>query len=249
MVFSVFLFSWLVDYLLLMGVCQLDTQARHQVRILAASTLCAIYSVLALQPWFVPMIHPVFRCIVVFVAGLIAFECGVNGIRSCICFLLLHLAINGFLQPAAILRPWPILLASVLSLVLCVLGFPEKGESLVPVELFYGTNHMTLTALRDTGNMLHDPITGKPVLILGADAAQGLTGLSRKQLKQPIETIGAIPGLRLIPYRAIVGDGLLLALRIPKVRIGAHCGSALVAFAPEILSREGKFQALTGGKL
>ena len=148
-----------------------------------------------------------------------------------------------------IFHPWPLLLASVLLLLLCVLGLPEKSGTLIQIELSYGTNRMKLTALRDTGNSLHDPITGKPVLILGADAAKDLIGLSEHQLRNPTDTMGAIPGLRLIPYRAIGGEGLLLALRLPYVRIGSREGSTLVAFAPEVLSKEGKFQALTGGAL
>ena len=104
---------------------------------------------------------------------------------------------------------------------------------------------MRLTALRDTGNSLRDPITGKPVLIVGADIAEKLTGLSPAALRDPVRTMGSLPGLRLIPYRTVGNTGFLLALRIPSVKIGNRQGSALVAFSPHILGSG--YQALTGG--
>jgi stage II sporulation protein GA (sporulation sigma-E factor processing peptidase) len=107
-----------------------------------------------------------------------------------------------------------------------------------------------LTALQDTGNTLRDPITGRQVLVVGADVAQKLTGLTVQQLKKPVENVGLLPGLRLIPYRAVGQEaGLLLALKLPQVKIGTWQGNSLVAFAPEGLSPDGAYQALTGGVL
>ena len=120
-----------------------------------------------------------------------------------------------------------------------------KGRDLIPVELTYGAQTVRLTALRDTGNSLRDPITGKPVLIVGADIAEKLTGLSPAALRDPVRTMGSLPGLRLIPYRTVGNTGFLLALRIPSVKIGNRQGSALVAFSPHILGSG--YQALTGG--
>ena len=57
-----------------------------------------------------------------------------------------------------------------------------------------------------------------------------------------------LPGLRLIPYRAIgVAGGLLLAVRLEGVRIGNKNADTLVAFAPEGLGGNGTYRALTGG--
>ena len=69
-------------------------------------------------------------------------------------------------------------------------------------------------------------------------------------MKKPIESIGVIPGLRLVPYRTVGNDsGMLLALRIPKVKIGTWQGSSLVAFAPEGLQPGEEYQALIGGHI
>lgn len=108
---------------------------------------------------------------------------------------------------------------------------------------------LRLRALRDTGNTLRDPITGEQVLIVGCAAAEALTGLSAVQLRDPITTLCRQPiaGLRLIPYRAVGNaDGILLAKRFPRIKIGGRAFSGLVAFAPEGLEGSG-YQALTGG--
>ena len=245
----VFLLGWLVNYLLIMGVCQLYSCVYSHFRLVIAAAVCALYGGLVLLNWIHEEIRPYVQIGVIILASIIGFGCNYRSIRYCGTFLLLRIAVAGVLDPLSILRPWPLLLASFLLLVLSVLNFPVSNGNLIPIELHFGTNHVALTGLRDTGNTLHDPVTGQPVLILSSDVAQNLTGLTASQLRNPVDTMGAIPGLRLIPYRTIAGEGLLLALHLPKVCIGGRCGSELVAFAPEVLSREGRFQALTGGML
>lgn len=114
-----------------------------------------------------------------------------------------------------------------------------------PVKLCFGGKEICLTALRDTGHDLKDPITGQPVMVVDAQAACRLTGLSPQQLSTPVETMGAIPGLRLIPYKTVGSTGgFLLAL---PVNVDRQRGRTLVAFAPNVLDESGKFQALIGG--
>ncbi len=130
----------------------------------------------------------------------------------------------------------------------CIWSIRGRRAKYLPVELHYGGHTVRLQALYDTGNLLRDPVTGKPVLIVGAEVAEKLTGLCLSQLQNPVETMGAIPGLRLIPYHTIEKtDGFLLALRMQNTKIGKWQGSTVVAFAPRNL--EGKFEALIGGTI
>ena len=80
--------------------------------------------------------------------------------------------------------------------------------------------------------------------------AEKLTGLTQDQLRAPLKTLMCrpVPGLRLIPYRAVgqAGD-MLLAMRFDRVKIGNRTQSAVVAFAAEGLGRGDAYQALTGG--
>ena len=130
--------------------------------------------------------------------------------------------------------------------VFCLVG-DRSGDRYVPVVLRRGENRVCLTALRDTGNTLTDPVTGQPVLVVDGNTCASITGLTREQLRAPLEAITQLPGSRLIPYRAVGQPaGFLLALRLPEVRIGAWKGSCLVAFAPDGLDNR-EFQGLTGG--
>ena len=122
-----------------------------------------------------------------------------------------------------------------------------RGADLIPVELSYMGKTLHITALRDTGNQLRDPITGRQVLIVGADIAGKLTGFSPAALEDPVKTMGAIPGLRLIPYRTVGNTGFLLALKLSDVKIGNRQGHTVVAFSPLVLGS--KYQALTGGSI
>ena len=124
------------------------------------------------------------------------------------------------------------------------------GREYVPVELTYGVKTVSIIALRDSGNTLRDPISGEQVLVVSGEVAEKLTGLTQEQLSAPLKTLMCrpVPGLRLIPYRAVgqAGD-MLLAMRFDGVKIGHRTQSAVVAFAAEGLGRGDVYQALTGG--
>ena len=144
-----------------------------------------------------------------------------------------------------------LLLASASLWILTTAAFGGRvgGRSFLPLEISDGEKTIRLTALIDSGNTLRDPVSGEEVLVVGPEEAQCLTGLSREQLSAPMDTLSfrVVPGLRLIPYRAVGGSGMLLAKRFPQVRLGNRTGSALVAFAPHHLG-DGTYQALAGSK-
>lgn len=131
---------------------------------------------------------------------------------------------------------------------LCLLGLRGR-KGAVTVELTWEGRRERVLALRDTGNGLRDPVTGEQVLVVGPEVAQRLVGLTRAQLSSPVETLTQrpLPGLRLIPYTAVGGKGLMLALRMPEVRINGSRRSAVVAFAAAGLDGKERFEALTGG--
>ena len=244
--FSVFLFSFFVHVLIIMGTNQLFSCRSTLKNTIFAALLGSTYSGVCLLAQRSFWGEPRLRILCLVVMALIAFGFTCKSLPRGIVFVALSLAAGSVVQPSKNLNPWLLLMLSVGVLFYSLSGQPI-GKAYIPVELSYGKNKLCLTALRDTGNTLRDPVTGKPVLILGADVAEKLTGLSSQQLRQPVETMGKLPGLRLIPYKSIGGSGLLLALHMPNVRIGTWHGSGLVAFAPEVLNINGTYQALTGG--
>ena len=250
---SIFLFilCGFVDLLLLLGVSRLISSQVQLPRVLAASLLGGVYANWCLIPGFHFLGNLFWRLVFLGLRGILAYGLDRSSVRPCVFYALLSMALGGVVDLLGGSNVMSLLLGLGILLVLCFLGLPgELRGRYVPVELLYGPNHMKLTALRDTGNTLQDPITGKSVLVIGADAACKLTGLTREQLRSPVESLGAIPGLRLIPYRTVGQcSGFLLALRIPKVKIGTWQGSSLVAMAPECVGSEYTYQALTGGTL
>lgn len=89
-----------------------------------------------------------------------------------------------------------------------------NGGVRVPLQVLYNGQSARFTALADTGHALKDVLTGAPVIVAEAKAAQDLLGAWR--VAQMLTFAGggaAIPGIRVVPYRAVGGRGLLPAVR------------------------------------
>lgn len=244
--------SFFIDIFLILGTNRLCGCSSGMLRAITSAGIGSVYAGVCLVPGFAFLGSALWRIISLLIMGWIAFGWEKPGVRRTAIFALLSMAVGGAatgIDTGSILS---LLLAAICVLVLALIGLPfiKSGSSYVPVELIYGGKRICLTALKDTGNSLRDPVTGRSVLVIGADAAKELTGLTKQQLNDPVNTMTAavIPGLRLIPYKTIgQRAGMLLAMRIPEVKIGTRQGSELVAFAPEGLGSGEYYQALTGG--
>ena len=99
--------------------------------------------------------------------------------------------------------------AAVLVLTVClllravpiVLPKPEETPSLATVDVRHGAHHLTLTALIDSGNLLRDPVTGLPVIVISRRAAMRLVQL-------PGEGKVVYP-FRLLTVRTVSGNGMM----------------------------------------
>lgn len=246
--------NFLVDLLLLLGTNRLSGYPPGIRRLLPAAALGGIYAAGCLLPGFSFLGNNLWRLVSLAIMAGIAFGWNRSALKRSGIFILLSMALGGIVMSLERGGFTAIVLAAAGVWVLCRIGFGERvgGRELIPLELRREDKVLRLTALRDTGNTLKDPITGEQVLIIDSGAACELTGLSADQLRRPLETIAQcpIPGLRLIPYRAVgQSGGMLLALRFKDVRIGNRKTDALVAFAPESIGKVEGYQALTGGVL
>lgn len=248
----IMLLNFLVDFLLLVGTNRLCGYPPGWGRCTLAAAVGGIYGGVCLLPGFYFLGNMLWRIVSLGLISWIAFGLHISALRRGSVFLLLSMALGGIAVGIGNGGIGSLLAAALGVSLMCALGFRERlgSATYVPVDISYQGKHVRLTALCDTGNSLKDPVTGRSVLVVGADTAQQLTGLTRQQLQTPVNTMtqSQITGLRLVPYRAVGCDsGLLLALRIRDVKIGKWKGSSLVAFAPEGFSKEGNYQALTGG--
>lgn len=112
----------------------------------------------------------------------------------------------------------------------------------VTVEIRHNGHRLTLTALIDSGNLLRDPVTGLPVIVISRRAAGRLT-----MLPQPGHLS---PGMRLIGVRTIAGTSLMEVFRPGAVFLEEQGNwravNAIIGLSPD--GYEG-FQALVPSSL
>ncbi len=81
----------------------------------------------------------------------------------------------------------------------------HSGVRCAAVDILHGAGRVSLTALVDTGNLLRDPITGLPVIVVSRRAAQ--------RLLPPAPSGELPPGTRLISVRTVAGPSLMPVFR------------------------------------
>ena len=234
--------NFLVNLFLLIGTSQIGGSGVRIKHTLLAAVLGGAYAALCLRFSFWGNL--ICRLAVIALMNRIAFGRVFGG--KGVLFLLQQLAITGIAAGMESGGIFSVLLGAAGVCLVCMGGIP--GRKQIPVKLKWENRSISVHAFRDSGNTLKDPVTGRPVLVLGADVAEELTGLTRAQLRRPVETMGALPGLRLIPYHTIDrAQGMMLGLWVKEAKVGRQRGGVLVALAPEELSQDGSVQALTGG--
>ena len=226
-----------VDILLLASTARLLGKSLKPLRLSLVLVLDVVFVLASRLPALSFVRGLVCRGIFLLEMGCITF--GISA--GAVIFTLLQLSLGSITDSKSQILP-VLCAAAGLGFACLVLG---KQQRYVPVELTVGNRQLNLTALRDTGNSLRDPITGRSVLVVDAKIARQLTGLTLAALQNPVEAIASYPELRLIPYQTVGGNGFLLGLQIPRAKVGNQQGSVLVALSPQILSNN--YQALTGG--
>ncbi len=106
----------------------------------------------------------------------------------------------------------------------------KKGAGPLPLCMEYAGNHIRFDALCDSGNLMRDPISGDPVVLLSAALGKKLVGSenTRALLACDAEKLSE-SGIRfrLIPIKNSSGGSLCAAFRPDKVTAGSgrHAGS------------------------
>lgn len=271
--------NFVVNYLLLACAGKLDGQPVPISRCALGAGLGTGYALLTLLPGWAFLEHPVCTASGAVVMLLAAYGRSDRILRVGGLFLVLSCAFGGgllllsmarggmtdvgMLGPSLGMRG--ILIAAALgygALSLLLRGeFSHtggKGE-LIPLTLTRRGRSVTLLALRDTGNTLRDPITGRPVVVVEGEKVRELlpelSGLSRFAFSDPVALLeglgeGEKVRFQLLPYRAVgVNCGLLLALRMDRAECGSWvCRNCLTALSPTTVSDGGNYSALIGAE-
>ena len=248
------LLNFAVDLCLLLGTNRLCGYGASWKRVLPAAVLGSLYGVVCLLPGMRFLGNLLWRILILAIMSAIAFGATVSGLRRGIIFSFLSMALGGVAMGIGQGGFWGIVVSAAVVCALCTAGFrlPIGHTRYVQVRLSYHGKRREVTALLDTGNLLRDPLSGQPIMLLSADVGRSLAGLTESDLSDPVSAVQdrRFPGARLIPYRTVSqGSGMLLALPMDEVWVNGQPANRLVAFAPGILCRECSYQALVGGVL
>lgn len=248
----VILLDFAVDFLLLMGANRLCGFSSKLWRVATAAGLGGVYAGVCMLHEFRFLGNTLWRLVTLGTMAVIAYGWNRSTIRRGILFVFLSMALGGIALGLGNGGFWSLVASAGGVCLLSLIGFRGKanGAEYVAVKMTHAGKTRCLTALRDTGNTLTDPLTGESVLVVGAETAWDMLSLSEAELKTPVQTMQEHPvsGLRLIPYRAVgQPSGMLLGIRMDEVIIGKEISSGLVAFAPQNLGKKEAYQALVGG--
>lgn len=129
----------------------------------------------------------------------------------------------------------PLVLGQAALLPLLLRLTPQASRAAcIQLEITHRACRLVLTALVDTGNLLRDPLTRLPVIVLSRQAAARLNA-------QPL-------AVRLIPVRTVAGKTLMPVFRPGRVRVLSASGWQAVQAVVGIVPDEScGFQALVPG--
>lgn len=250
----VLLLNFAVNLCLLRATACLTGARFLGIRLSLGAALGAAYAAACLLPGVAFLGNNLWRLVFLILMCACAFGLNRGFLRKTGVLLLLSFALGGAAACLRLCSFWGLLLlggAMALACRLFLKGSLHHAGQLVPVSLTLGDRSLHLSALRDSGNTLQDPFTGQPVLVVQGSEAEGLLG--KLDLRDPAGAMAALrksrPEVtsRLIPYRALGGPGLLLAVKCDEVRIAGKKQGRFVAFSPDSLTGTGEYQALTGG--
>lgn len=267
------LVNLIINYLLLLATAKVCAVSPSRIRLGLAALLGAAYALAVIMPGLGFLSTLPVKLAAAVAMLLVAFGGQRRLLRIAIVFLAVSAAFAGAIfavtymnsgSGAFVTVSVPVL---VLSFAICyaavTLVFRRVGQhkgELRQLSVTLGERSLKTRALVDTGNSLTDPITGKPVIVIGAADAAPLFGKAELDAVFELQKSGAATALerlaalgigsryRLIPYSAVgVRGGMLLAFRADCVLLDEKEQDAvLIALSPNDVSDNGTYSALVG---
>lgn len=267
---SLFFLNFIIDYLLLLACGRICAVPLRRARMLLAAFLGGAYALAAVikpEPFALPAVKLLCG------AGLCLTAFGLKGrpLARIGVFFSVAAAFGGAVYAACTLGGVSLdgrlyipvsfrvlVLSFALSYAVLGLLFRRSGKKvqrqLCSVLIGLGGRTLELTALRDTGNELTEPVSGESIVLCQAGALVPLIPeagdvLCRADLLSGFETLAACPQLkgrlRLIPAASALGEKELLpCFRPDSLSIDGKKSGAYIALSPRRLAGDGEFQAL-----
>jgi stage II sporulation protein GA (sporulation sigma-E factor processing peptidase) len=273
---TLFLINFIIDYLLLLATAKICSVVTRRLRLAAAAALGGLYSVLVVIPATEFLANPFVKVAAGIAIALIAFIGQARIIRTTLVFFAVEAALGGAVMAVSLiggegliggmLTPVNLRLLTIsfaVCYVIITLVFRRTAGNkggIVTLKLRSGDREVNIRALKDTGNSLTDPMTGRQVIVAGVTEVKTLfpnkirdtvSDLHRKDAVKVLEELGSgdkTMRFQLIPYSAVgVSGGMLLAFRPDEVVVdGRDRTGMLLALSPNSVSDNGTYGALLG---
>ncbi len=274
---SLFLINLIVNYIMLLVTAKITASPARRLRLLGAAAGGAAYAVAAVIPAAAFLVNPFVKIAFGILMALAAFGGQARLVRTTLVFFAVSAAFGGVVTAASLLGGGSVIggLFTSASLRILILSFAvgyliltlvfkraarHKGGVIVPVTVSHAGREVLVRALRDTGNALSDPLSGRPVMVAGVgdlkplftpDVASALSGLYRKgavRVMEELSETGQKIRFQLIPYSAVgVSGGMLLAFKPDEIVVdGTSRKGMLLAMSPNSVSESGTYSALIG---
>ena len=228
---SLFLLNLVIDYVLTVMCAQVCGVRLRRLRYALAALAGAAYAAAVYLPGLGWLKSAPFKLAAGALMALIAFAGEERPVRCAVVFFAVAAAFGGFIWAIALAGGYPafdmrtLVAAFALCYALLRIVFSRRvklvDQARVQVSLTLGARRAEFVVLVDTGNSLTDPISAMPVMVICPHAAAPLLGANAALLELDavafVETAADIPELRgrlrLIPYSAVGGGGVLAAFR------------------------------------
>lgn len=267
---SLFALNAVIDYFLLLCAARAAGAVLHRWRLALAAVLGGLWAVACVLPGMGFLTYAPMKLVPAFFMALIAFGRERRLWRCLVIFLAISAAFGGAVWAASMLAGTGMYGGSVyipvsmrvlvLSFAICYaavsLVFRRVGKrserEILPLTVTLGGKSAALRALRDTGNGLYDPVSGRSVAVAELEAIRpllpGFYGAAADAAAL-CEALSTLPGLAgrvtLLPYSALgTGHGLIAALRPDTVEVSGRREDILIGLSPAPLSRDGDYDAI-----
>lgn len=269
-----------IDYLLLCATSRLSNTYCKRINLLLGAVIGAIYAVFScITPSYILSSIP-FKIIIGFIMIYISFF--KEKITKILKLLILFLGLS-FASAGAVLAvgnasntsffagegyyidvPFRVVAATI---IFCwvITGYIFRGSAsdtisprkTVTAQVCLNSTCESFTLLVDTGNTLHDPISGKPIIILDRNSVSKLFPsavslvINRLNTQSAACVLNNVPDtyknrFRLVPFNAVGKDnGLLLVFKPDSIKISDKTFVGLIAINPESIC-SGKYDGLIG---
>ncbi len=255
-----FLVNFSMDYLCLYISAKILRRALSAKRLVLSSLLGAVYSVvsvfLSVESWLalvIDILVCICMCAIAFhtkkqfkktlVSALLYFlvSMTVGGIMTALFNLINKLDLPFDMAEGDGLSVWGFALLAILAGVMAAFGgnfvFKKKEIRDCQLAISFDGKEKSFNGLSDSGNLIKDPISGRPVIIIDRKLADGF--VDSQILEDFINGIPpkshAYSGMRIAPINTVSGKSVIVLLRADKITLTYNRGSKPESIRPDAM--------------